>query len=59
MSKIKIISNHTKYKKDQIVDLAEKEATPLLTNGKAIRIRKSKEDPKETKKEKDKKSSNV
>ena len=57
MPKIKIISNHTKYKKDQIVDLAEKEAIPLLTNGKAIRAREVKEEvPKESKKEKDKKS---
>jgi hypothetical protein len=52
MIKIKIISNHTKYKKDQIIDLAEKEAIPLLTNGKAIRARKAKETPKETKKDK-------
>ena len=51
-SKIKIISNHTKYKKDQIVDLEEKEAVPLLTNGKAIRARKLQEAPKETKKDK-------
>ena len=57
MPKIKIISNHTKYKKDQIVDLSEKEAVLLLTNGKAIRARKEKvEAPKEVKKEKDKKS---
>lgn len=52
MIKIKIISNHTKYKKDQIIDLAEKEAIPLLTNGKAIRARKLQEAPKETKKDK-------
>ena len=52
MSKIKIISNHTKYKKDQIIDLAEKEVIPLLTNGKAIRARKAQEDPKATKKDK-------
>ena len=55
MPKIKIISNHTKYKKDQIVDLSEEEIMPLLTNGKAIRVRKE-EAPKESKKEKDKKS---
>ena len=47
--KIKIISNHTKYKKDQIIDLAEKEAIPLLTNGKAIRARKAKETKKDKK----------
>ena len=50
--RVKIISNHTKYKKDQIIDLAEKEAILLLTNGKAIRARKAKEAPKETKKDK-------
>ncbi len=55
--KLKILSNHTKYKKDQIVDLEEKEAIPLLTNGKAIRAREVKEEVlKETRKEKDKKS---
>lgn len=57
MSKIKIISNHTKYQKGQIIDLTEKEVTPLLTNGKAIRVRKSEEDPKDLKK--DKKLKNV
>lgn len=50
--RIKIISSHTKYKKDQIVELAEKEAVPFLTNGKAIRVRKVQEDPKATKKDK-------
>ena len=55
MIKLKIISNHTKYKKGQIIDLAQKEATPLLTNGKAIRVRKSEETPRELKKEKEKK----
>jgi len=54
--RIKIISNHTKYKKDQIVELEDKEAIPLLTIGKAIRSRKvGSETPKESKKEKDKK----
>jgi hypothetical protein len=57
--KLKIISNHTKYKKDQIIDLEEKEAIPLLTNGKAIRVRKAQEAIKETKKEKDKKPKDV
>ena len=37
---------------DQIVELAEKEAMPLLTNGKAIRVRKAQEVPEETKKDK-------
>ena len=50
--KLKIISSHTKYKKDQIVDLSEKEATTLLTNGKAIRVRKAQEAQKENKKNK-------
>lgn len=54
MSKIKIqiISNHTKYKKDQIVEVKEKEATSLLTIGKAIRARKIPEAPKENKSDK-------
>lgn len=47
--KIQIISNHTKYKKDQIIEVEEKEATPLLTTGKAIRFRKIPEVPKENK----------
>ena len=46
---IKIISNHTKYKKDQIVEVEEKEAILLLTTGKAIRARKIPEVPKENK----------
>jgi len=50
--KIKILSNYKTYKKDQIVELAEKEAMPLLTNGKAIRVRKAQEVPEETKKDK-------
>jgi hypothetical protein len=53
--KIKILSNYKSYKKDQIVELAEKEAMPLLTNGKAIRVRKEKEEDPKPKKEKDKK----
>ena len=48
--KLKILSNYKTYKKDQIVELEEKEAMPLLTNGKAIRVRKE-EAPKESKKE--------
>lgn len=54
MSRIKIISHHTKYEKGQIVDLAEKEITPLLTNGKAIRVRKIEEVQKDLKKDKEK-----
>jgi hypothetical protein len=52
MQKLKIISNHTKYQKGQIVDLIDKEAIPLLTNGKAIRSRKLPEKPREIKKDK-------
>ena len=52
--KIQIISNHTKYKKDQIIEVEEKEATALLTNGKAIRVRKLQEE--NLKKEKIKKN---
>jgi len=52
--KIKIISNHTKYKKDQIIDMEEKEAIPLLTTGKAIRVRNLQEE--KPKKEKIKKN---
>jgi len=50
--KIKIISNHTKYKKDQIIEMEEKEAIPLLTTGKAIRARKIPESSKENKSDK-------
>lgn len=59
MIKIKILSNYKSYKKDQIVELAEKEAMPLLTNGKAARARKEKAEAPKTKKEKDKKPKDV
>ena len=52
--KIQIILNHTKYKKDQIIEVEEKEAISLLTNGKAIRVRKLQEE--KPKKEKIKKN---
>ena len=52
--KIKIISNHTKYKKDQIIEIEEKEVIPLLTTGKAIRVRNLQEE--KQKKEKIKKN---
>lgn len=57
MIKIKILSNYKTYKKDQIVELEEKETMPLLTNGKAIRVRK--EEDLKPKKEKDKKQKDV
>ena len=50
--KIQIISNSTKYKKYQIIEVEEKEAIPLLTIGKAIRVRKISESPKENKSDK-------
>ena len=61
MSKIKIqiISNHTKYKKDQIVEVEEKEAIHLLTTGKAIRARKITEGPKENKSDKKNKKNDI
>lgn len=61
MSKIKIqiISNHTKYKKDQIVEIEEKEVIPLLTTGKAIRARNLPEAPKENKSDKKLKKNDI
>ena len=61
MSKIKIqiISNHAKYKKDQIIEVEEKEAIPLLTTGKAIRARKISEAPKENKSDKKLKKNDI
>ena len=61
MSKIKIqiISNHAKYKKDQIIEVEEKEAIPLLTTGKAIRSRKIPEVPKENKSDKKLKKNDI
>lgn len=57
--KIKIISNHTKYKKDQIIEMEEKEAIPFLTTGKAIRARKITEAPKENKSDKKLKKNDI
>ena len=57
--KIKIISNHTKYKKDQIIEVEGKEATSLLTTGKAIRARKIPEAPKENKSDKKLKKNDI
>lgn len=36
--KIQLTSNHLEYKKGQIVELEEKQAIALLTNGKALKI---------------------
>lgn len=63
--KIQIITDHQDYKKGQIVELDEKAAVNLLTNGKALKIHRKKaevaqekteETSTENKKEKDKKS---
>ena len=36
--KIQIITDHSDYKKGQVLDLEEKSAITLLTNGKALKI---------------------
>jgi hypothetical protein len=36
--KIQIITDHLDYKKGQVLDLEEKSAITLLTNGKALKI---------------------
>ena len=46
--KIQIISDYQDYKKGQIVELDEKAAVTLLTNGKALKIhRKQNQNPSE------------
>jgi len=42
--KIQIISDYQEYKKGQIVELDEKTAINLLTNGKALKIHRKKDD---------------
>ncbi len=42
--KIQIISDYQDYKKGQIVELDEKAAITLLTNGKALKIHRKKDD---------------
>ncbi len=42
--KIQIITDHQEYKKGQIVELDEKAAITLLTNGKALKIHRKKND---------------
>lgn len=42
--KIQIITDHQDYKKGQIVDLEEKQAINFLTNGKALKIHRKKEE---------------
>ena len=64
--KIQIISDYQEYKKGQIIELDEKAAINLLTNGKALKIHRKKdevvepkteENSEENKKEKDNKKS--
>lgn len=64
--KIQIITDHQDYKKGQIIELDEKVAISLLTNGKALKIHRKKteatqekteETSTENKKEKDNKKS--
>ena len=42
--KIQIITDHQDYKKGQIVELEEKQAINFLTNGKALKIHRKKDD---------------
>ena len=42
--KIQMVSDHQDYKKGQIVELAEKQAINFLTNGKALKIHRKKDD---------------
>ncbi len=49
--KIQIITDHQDYKKGQIVELEEKQAINFLTNGKALKIHRKKDDAVEEKTE--------
>ncbi len=42
--KIPIITDHQDYNKGQIVELEEKQAVNFLTNGKALKIHRKKDD---------------
>ena len=42
--KIQMVTDHQDYKKGQIVDLEEKQAINFLTNGKALKIHRKKDD---------------
>ncbi|MBU6140450.1 MAG: hypothetical protein KGP29_02695 [Proteobacteria bacterium] len=42
--KIQFITDHQDYKKGQIVELEEKQAINFLTNGKALKIHRKKEE---------------
>lgn len=64
--KIQMVTDHLDYKKGQIIELEEKQAINFLTNGKALKIHRKKdevaeqrteENQAENKKEKDSKKS--
>ena len=42
--KIQFITDHQDYKKGQLVELEEKQAINFLTNGKALKIHRKKDD---------------
>ena len=42
--KIQMVTDHQDYKKGQIVELEEKQAVNFLTNGKALKIHRKKDD---------------
>ena len=42
--KIQMVTDHQNYKKGQIVELEEKQAINFLTNGKALKIHRKKDD---------------
>lgn len=44
MIKIQMTANHLEYKKGQIVELEDKQAIALLTNGKALKIHRKNTD---------------
>jgi hypothetical protein len=49
--KIQMVTDHQSYKKGQIVELEEKQAINFLTNGKALKIHRKKDDDFEEKTE--------
>jgi len=44
MIKIQMTSDHLEYKKGQIMELEDKQAITLLTNGKALKIHRNTKD---------------
>ena len=42
--KIQMVTDHLDYKKGQIIELEEKQAINFLTNGKALKIHRKKDD---------------